>query len=992
MPSCAPFHAWQRLLWAGLCVLALTASPAARCAAASNGLPWLKGATPGSSTAPKSVPTITPRTSVNDAPGLRLELSGEEPSAIYYASQTLKTQTPLIVAIKVTNSLPTARRVSLNWQVTDVNGKEVLQKNASYRVEANGLLLRRELVSVPAYGAYLLRAAASAKRRGADDNLSALWPFAIVAEPASGYRPQSFFALTTPALLSARQLDFYGRIGARVLRSPWQPQTVAPALDLAPFDQQIRARLNRKLATVGVLELLADGASGGNLDDLWTREALPLMTRYEAIKTWEIATPVAAGQQASLSANARAARPELKLLWPLLLGAGNMESPRAPAINNATLDAVTVPWLSVGTGHAPAPSGAFGSPTTAVIVAGASTHPAGTFRALLAQRDLARLAGTSSLFIHQDAVGTFIDARRAAGALVRSYALGIMSGAAGLSMNLNTVVASDMTAPDDAVPPQMARAAAFSAMTHLLEDASFERDLFPSSPTLWGALFRTPAAAIATVWTARASEQGRLVARIGQADLLDLFGNVVTRARRGILVVPLSAVPTYIVSREPPENLARALHEARVEGLRPLAAQILPLTQKLKFALSVAAAPPAVAAVLRVRLQNTLIHPLSGILRVVPPHGWALVRDTQNYQLMPGASHIYQFGIAHAVAAPSGNSKITAVASYGHSRWQWQQALRVAIATNVKRGHPIHLDGDLSDWRDAAWMPAQGASQHVKARVALRWNTQRLYIAAEVEEPTLRPRRADDSSYPFWDGYDALQIAFGLHNTPTSQPARGPFYDTEYGFLLCPFNKGANGHSEGRVLRLWSPTVAFTAPHDPIRYGGIVAGAICIVRRDPQTHLTRYEASLPLSAIPSLRPHLRATQDSTVRCGWILHNSAGAAIQWSRATSVFPWWSNPGSFLPAPNLYLAALTPLGFTQDGPVDAPIAIHPKIPVKRPPLKHPHPVLHPHWQQRHTPPHQAHRRPPQIAPMSPRLLPPAAPQAGQPLPPSLTPSQGH
>lgn len=1001
MPLYAPFPVRHPPLWALRFAVALLACWGVQCGRAADGLPWLQGAATIAPTPRQAVATTTTQRSDNADPSLHLELSGEEPSAIYYDSQTLRTQTPLIVAIKVINGLATARRVSLTWQVTDVNGKVILQKNASYRVEGNGLLLRRELVGVPAYGAYVLQVVAAAKRPGPDASVSATWPFAIVAEPVSGYRPQSFFALNTPPLLSARQLDFYGRIGARVLRSPWQPQTAAAGLDLAPFDQQIRDRLNRKLATVGVLRRLPDNPNGGSLDELWTREVLPLLTRYEAIKTWEIATPVTPSQQAALAAGARAARPDLRLRWPLLLGTGNTAGTRSPATNTPTLDAVTVPWLQAVAPRAAAPSNAFGALATASLVASAQSHPAGTLRALLAQRDVARLAGTRAVFIHQDAGGLAADARGAAGALVRGYTLAIMSGATGMSMNLSAGTDAGTLAP---LPPRTARAAAFSALTHLLEDAAFDSDLFPLSPTLWGGLFRTPAAAIATVWTARDSEQGRLVARIGQADLLDLFGNVVARARHGVLVVPLSATPTYIISHEPPETLARALHEARIEGLRPLAAQILPLTQKLKFAppaparpagahsLASSVTPPAVAALVRVRLQNILIHPLAGVLRAVPPHGWAFARDTLDYQLLPGESHIYQFVIEHA-AAPNGSYPLTVVASSGPRRWQWRQALRVATAVNVRRGHPIRLDGDLRDWSDAAWMQAQGATptQRIKARVALRWNTQRLYIAAEVEEPALCPRRAEDGTYPFWDGYDALQIAFGLHDTPAAQPARGPFYDTEYGFLLCPFNKLANGHIEGRVLRLWSPAVAFNAPHDPLRYGGGVSGAICIVRRDSQTHLTRYEASLPLSAIPSLRPHLRAADGSTVRCGWILHNSAGAALEWSRATSVFPWWSNPSSFLPAPNLYLAALTPLGFTQDGPVDAPITIHPKIPVKRPPLKHPHPVLHPHWQQRHAPSHQTHRNPPQLAPMSPRLLPPVAPPAGEQLPPSLTPSQG-
>ncbi|MBV9867750.1 MAG: hypothetical protein JO316_20555 [Abitibacteriaceae bacterium] len=1033
MPPGVSLYSWCRSCSILCCWLLLWLTGVAL---ADSSLPWLKDASPPTSTneRPNERPTA----------GLRLQLSGEEVTGIYFDSQTLKTQTPIVLSLRVTNDAPETRRVFLSWHIADVNGKILLHKNDNFRVEAHGLLLRRELFPTPALGPYYLHAEVTAKRHGPDDKAMADLPFAVVVAPVSGYRPQSFFSLTTPTLLNPQDLDFYQRIGARVLRSPWElpggavadgsASTVAapqPAAQLnqGALDQQTRQRLAHKLATVGVLSLPLTDSNGIDANEAWMREAVPLMTRYEAIRTWEIASPVTAAQETSLALAARASRPNLRLLWPLSTKAGATAG--AVASHSQTLDSTTVPWLEEASLRSTQPrdatSGEENPGTNLVAGENAAVHPSGILRTLLTHQDLSRKAGISSCYIHQDHGVPSSNNISAAGSLVTGYLLSIMAGASGMSTTLDSNAVETGAGVSGGTPQQMSRAAAFATVTHLLEDATFEGDLFPQSPTLWGALFHTQTSTIAALWTARDSERGRLIVPVAQADGLDVFGNVVARARHGSLAISISSTPVYLVSSQTPENLNRALHTAKVEGLRPLVAQILPLTQRLRPASSIALVRTTTATgqgtkaktantsksiannsrpSLRVRLQNILIQPVSGYLRVTPPHGWTLIADTMRYQLQPGEARIYQFAVAQSVATKDAVYPVTATASAGHGRWQWKQALRMATADNVKRGHPLRLDGDLSDWHDATWMQVQGLSSRsrpIKARVALRWNTRRLYIAAEVEEPSFRPRRAEDATYPFWDGYDALQFAFGFHDTPESQPGREPFRDTEYGFLLAPFNQASNGRIEGRLLRLWSPALAFGGATDALRYGGVVPDSVCIIRRDPQTHLTRYEASLPLSEMPSLRPPRRAAQDAPVRFSWVLHNSAGANIQWSRAVAVFPWWNNTGSFLPAQKLYLAAQSLLGFTIEGAIDAPhensipkpkpthhlTTTHP-APQPTPHRPHPRPKPKPRLPHPQRPPGTENSGPPQVAPMSPRLLPPAAPPAGQSLPPSLTPMQ--
>ena len=149
--------------------------------------------------------------------GLQIEASGEEASGIFWDSDTLQTQTAPLLTIKIANSSAQACRVQLHWQVTDSNGQKRLRKSGDYNLEAQGTLRIRDLCAVMQRGSYLLTA--QVRRHGSAKWSYAAWPFAIVARPQTGFRPQSFFVLDAPLLLDETGLDFYARCGARVLRS-----------------------------------------------------------------------------------------------------------------------------------------------------------------------------------------------------------------------------------------------------------------------------------------------------------------------------------------------------------------------------------------------------------------------------------------------------------------------------------------------------------------------------------------------------------------------------------------------------------------------------------------------------------------------------------------------------------------------------------------------------------------------------------------------------
>ena len=94
-------------------------------------------------------------------------------------------------------------------------------------------------------------------------------------------------------------------------------------------------------------------------------------------------------------------------------------------------------------------------------------------------------------------------------------------------------------------------------------------------------------------------------------------------------------------------------------------------------------------------------------------------------------------------------------------------------------------------------MNADPNAARVGARLAFKWDAQTLYLAAEVRESALAPRRAEETSYDFWRGHDAIQLAFGTSDETEDVPARAPFRDSDLGLLISPFGQSGPNQYEG---------------------------------------------------------------------------------------------------------------------------------------------------------------------------------------------------
>lgn len=549
----------------------------------------------------------------------------------------------------------------------------------------------------------------------------------------------------------------------------------------------------------------------------------------------------------------------------------------------------------------------------------------------------------------------------------------------------------------------LARAAAWSALIRAVGGGRSDGELFPAAPLLRAASFDARGERVAIIWAERNDNpRARIVLPLKDSRLFDIWGNELRREQNGKLVVPLGGGPVYVKADVRQKTWRRAWKSASLEGLRPLAAQVLPFTRQPGLA-----GGSTRALQLRVRVQNMTITPFMGTLQVAPPPGWSLQVNNQSIKLQPGEARVLSFPVGISRQRPDGEYPVSLTAARGTSKWSWKQTARSATAQKTTDG--VAIDGDLREWQGAAWMEINVKGSPEPARLAVRWDERNLYFAVRVREERLKPRR-DGANYDFWDGHDAVQLAFGLADTRKVKPGPEPFNDTDYGFLLAPFST-EGGEPVGRVLRLWNGTAPFalTAVRDRIRFGGAVPGARCAIGRNEKRGLTFYEASLPLAEMPSLRPQMRANGDIPVRFSWRLHDDGDGSVSWSRANSVFPWWAGNGSFWPPRQILLPAQTPLGFSarpsgprkplfellplpvpapsSETPPDSPAPTLIPFPIPTPaPAASPAPTPTPTPRPRRTAPRRPAFDLPEVAPMPPSSLPPAAPEPdGEPIRPS-------
>ena len=811
----------------------------------------------------------------NDPGAPRLDLRGEESTGVYFDRDTLVPQTPILFSARLQNPTKEARPIDLTWKISNAEGKVVWSRRASFSLESGATIIRRELFDAPHRGGFLLQTSASYSRRGPDALASASIPFAVTLAPplgaAQGVRPRSFFVLDAPSLLDAKGLDFYSRLGARVLRSPLPSDPARP--DWSGVEAQLGERLRRNLSSIALLDLGNDGAKA---PAFWARQVPSTLARLNSLSMWELAGDVDTSDLDSWSQLVRARRPDVALLGPL------PALPPGIAATNARLRSGALDGATFGWPLAPAQT----------------VHPAALRRLWLSRALAAREAGLNSFHLRR------ADATGGADEMTADFLSAIMAGASSMS----EPVAFD---PNGSAK-SMARAAAFTMLSRTLEDAAFREQLFPKSPLLEGALFRVPRGSVAVLYAPL--KPCKMILRVSPAQVLDAYGNALSASQNGKLEVQLGAQPVYLASDVTTEVLSYALKTARVSGLDALAVQPLPLSRDPQTS------GPGSATV-RVRVQNIGLDGASGQVQLKAPRGWKLARDRYDVALEPGQSKTFEF---RALSSPvdSKNAPLAfELSGRGALTGFWKWNAQVASAQSVSPSTIPNIDAQLGDWQDANWLSVAPNAAGVSAKVAWKWDASNLYVAAQVRENALTARNPEASAYEFWRGFDAIQLGFGLSNGAETLPGVAPFRDADSGFLLSPWIQNDAQNFQGRLLRLWGGDKPYNSVADRVRWGGAVAGAKCVIGRDEQGENTIYEARLPLSALPGLNPKALAQKDGVVRFGFLVHNAEGAPLDWGAQNGNFAWWNNTSTFLPEGRLTSSLRSTLGFSLSGELAAP-----------------------------------------------------------------------
>lgn len=431
--------------------------------------------------------------------------------------------------------------------------------------------------------------------------------------------------------------------------------------------------------------------------------------------------------------------------------------------------------------------------------------------------------------------------------------------------------------------------AAYSAMTHFLEDGKLQGDLLAATKKGWALHFVKPdgVSVVAlwpeTTWPAEPfskADNHESVWTLPAMDFeaYDYLGRKIDAGRGETLSLPMRTQEVvYLTSRRPIEQVQSAVRQATFEGLDPLRINPQPITRPLQ------ASP-----VLRVKVRNETLAPADVTLTVAPPAELVIDQPTVELKgLAPGATQYVDLPISRATPRPDNRYPVAYTAQIGQRQVKGRATVQVACAGY---GAPT-IDGDLADWADATfvsirnpgpladwWQIRPSMTLGEGYRLATKWDNDYFYVAAEVPDQTSKldttEPKTDQEKMEYRNrGNDRLHVGFNVIEDNPDDLLRGhPLYnkslasDIDYEFMaeLKPGKDGAAAvPTLNRRLYPGSRYVTggsrpeFTPPigrMDATPEGG-KEGRIQI-RYDSQRQVYVYELAIPLVEMPPLREML----------------------------------------------------------------------------------------------------------------------------------------
>ena len=443
--------------------------------------------------------------------------------------------------------------------------------------------------------------------------------------------------------------------------------------------------------------------------------------------------------------------------------------------------------------------------------------------------------------------------------------------------------------------------AAYSAMTHFLEDGVLQGDLWATTKHGWAIHYRkSDGTSVVALWPERGTDATldrtvRIAVPALDFAAYDRFGRPAGRQDDSRIELTARTWDVhYLVSRKPADQVAAAVRAATLGGVEPLRVAIKSLT-----------APLSLRPTLRVRVENRMLQATKATLAIAPPPALRLERSVATVELAAGESTFAEFPIAGGDPNLDNSYRVAWTLHSAFGDQHGEQLIQVACAL---RGTPaiggsrvgwdaavpvrIRSPGKWNDW----WNEPRPLPMEVGDGYQLwtLWDDRCFYIAAEARDVSPRPG-------------DCLQLGFDcLERNPDDLLAKHPLRakclasDIDYEFKVGMWKPGEYtsaipdlfdivpkpSTAEARSLedcvpqlvrlcapgtrRCNPPTQLFDNPPTDPPLGPMRATADggkdgrVHVAYDSATKTWRYEAAIPWEHLGQLGPALRALKAGAV--------------------------------------------------------------------------------------------------------------------------------
>ncbi len=429
---------------------------------------------------------------------------------------------------------------------------------------------------------------------------------------------------------------------------------------------------------------------------------------------------------------------------------------------------------------------------------------------------------------------------------------------------------------------------AYRTMTRVLEGTKIVDDVFPTSKSMWGIVFKNDYSTdnraraalfvnspfygdIGNPWDPKGGSQAKGnipsdeysgTVSLGNSKNLQVYdyrGNRINNLSK----IPLNPVEVvYIIADMPPSQLKQILQNADFQ-----------LKNEIKVTALSLSGPVVKGRTIDIKVENIVNKPRSGTLAIAPPKGWTLSQKSINFEnLQPGEQKIISFPIDSFAVNNDNNYEISYSLSVKGKSSSQTGNWKIQSAYAPKK--TINVDGNLQDWSDViATSMGNGA---YKFKVA--WDSNNLYFASEIADDKHAPFPPFDPSFTWFrenrvdgakgdDNTDGLFINIDCtKNNPDDLLKGHVLYekalatDVDYEFFAT-YSTGNNSElwryrAPGTNHQGYYPTNATLNPPLMKMKASLSGGSEGKIKFIRSGNKTIYEGAISLNAIPELKSEL----------------------------------------------------------------------------------------------------------------------------------------